>query len=673
MRLEELNVPKNKIEILRKKGISTVESLLYSEPKKYLYFNEIYSLELTPKLREKIDNRIPVAIVGTCERVENVFKNNKSLIKIRIKEKQTEKTLFINIIGEYKKLNYYRAFIELEVIVGGCLQYSPEYHSFSMLNPVLFSGNIAKNNRIIPVYRKYAGISEDYYRELIIKAIQTKGDLDYIPQWVIQKYGLLPYKNAVLSLHQPTCEEDITNARKRIVFDDLLYFASNLEEVSKNTRKESPYEIKKTVYLEDMIKSLPFQLTNGQRNAITDMVNKAKNGEKISALVQGDVGSGKTIVALSLMLALAENGYQAVLMAPTAVLARQHYLELREKTEKYGFKSVLLTNELKPSEKKKVLAQIKEGECQFIVGTHSCISASVEYKNLAITITDEEHKFGVLQRQALIEKSGQGVHSVIMSGTPIPRTLANTLYGNSTEVYSMELPGNRKPIQTAICSSDNTIFNFLLKEIGKGRQCYVVCPLIDKADEESKMSGVSSIEETAIKYKNFFECRGIKVAVVTGKTTKEEQANILEAFKKNETHILMATTVIEVGVNVPNATVMVITGAERFGLATLHQLRGRVGRGEYQSYCILQRTPEAKESANLEILCKETDGLEIAKADLKHRGSGNIIGNEQSGNNKYIDLMLTYPKMFEVIKKIARELCKNNTGKDIIEIYEQYY
>lgn len=673
MQLEAIKVPPKKVNIFKSKGINTVEELLYCMPKRYLCFNKTYALSLTPELTGHMMNKVPVAVVGKCIMVDTVYKNGRSLIKIRVEDKETGNILYINIIGEYHMLRYYRSMVEREVIVGGVLQYSEEYKSYSMLNPALISMDVEENKRIIPVYRKFKGISDEYYKNIVEEALREKGTLDYVPQTVLEKYNLFSYEKTIHTIHHPKAEKEIEKARQRIVFDDMLYFTCKLEEQEKSNAVETPYVLKRTSICKDMISALPFELTNGQKNAIHSMTKLASEGKRVSSLVQGDVGSGKTMVAFSMMVLMAENGYQSVLMAPTAVLARQHYLELKEKTEKYGFKAVLLTNELKTSEKKKVLEEIKSGEAQFVVGTHSCIGKSVEYKNLALTVTDEEHKFGVLQREALVKKAGEGVHNVIMSGTPIPRTLANTLYGNATEVYSMELPGNRKPIQTAVCSTDKPVFDWMLKEIKKGHQCYVVCPLIDKAEDGSKMDGIASIEDSYEKYNKFFSQYGIKTAVVTGKTTKEEQGQILSEFKDNKTQILMATTVIEVGVNVPNATVMVITGAERFGLATLHQLRGRVGRGSDQSYCILQKTPGFTGSENLDVLCRETDGLEIAKADLKHRGTGNLLGFEQSGQNKYIQLMLQYPNMYAEVKKVAKSLCQNHTGKDIIKIYEEMY
>lgn len=672
MLLETTGLPQKKLNILAQRGIFTTEQLLYTAPRKYFFFDKAYPLDIKTTQQAR-GEKTPIAIVGTVTYVDNVYKNGKSLIKLRIKDEITDSLLFVNIIGMYAMLRYYESLLNRRVIVGGILQYSEEYKSFSMLNPTLLSPDVEKNLRIIPKYRKFKGISEEYYEQTIHNLISTESELDYIPKDIVNHYHLLSRKEAITALHRPSDKKSTDQAKKRIIFDDMVYFTCKLEEQSKNNCSKSSYIIKNIDKMQQLIQSLSFTLTKGQNDTITSMCEKAHRGERVSALIQGDVGSGKTIVAFSFMVAMAENGYQSVLMAPTLVLAKQHYLELCERTSSMGFKTVLLSNEIKVAERRKVIASIEAGEVDFIIGTQSCISKKVVYKNLGLTVTDEEHKFGVLQREAIIEKSNNGVHNVIMSGTPIPRTLATTLYGNSTDVYSMELPSNRKPIQTAVCTQDKPVFEWMIREIKKGRQCYVVCPLIDTGEEGSVMEGISSVEDTAKKYQKYFTPLGIRIGVITGRTSKQEQGVIMQAFKDNKTQILLATTVIEVGVNNPNATVIVITGAERFGLATLHQLRGRVGRGEHQSYCILQKTSSDKDSVNLDVLCKHADGLEIAKADLANRGSGNLIGVEQSGTNQYIDLMLSYPNMYEEVKKIAKQLCETNTGKDIIRIYEEYY
>ncbi len=382
---------------------------------------------------------------------------------------------------------------------------------------------------------------------------------------------------------------------------------------------------------------------------------------------------GKTIVAMCLMLLMAENGYQSVLVAPTVILARQHFNELSRYADSLGFSTAFLSSDMTSSEKKRVIAEIKEKKHHLIVGTHSCFSKDVLYPSLGLVITDEEHKFGVVQRESVRKRSDHGVHTITMSATPIPRTIACSIYGDNIEVFTIkQMPNGRKPVKTAICVSDKPVFSFMEKELVKGHQAYVVCPLIEEAEEDTKMSGIASVEDVTDRYREHFEPLGYGIGVITGKTPKEEQARIKEKFSKNQIQILIATTVIEVGINVPNATVIVISSAERFGLATLHQLRGRVGRGDKQSYCILQKTNEAVSSENLHILEGETDGFEIAKADLKNRGSGNVLGLEQSGKNRFIDLIIQYPNLYKRVKEIAKSLPRNERTA-FIDTYEEYY
>lgn len=673
--LSKYGLNKNQIESLNRKGVGSIDALLATHPIKYYYFDNPYPLYPTDELLRKISEKEPVAVIGTCTDVEYEFNRQKkmSLTKIRVKEPIADRLLFINIIGQYKMTPYYQSLIGKRVIVGGHLQYSDEYHSFSMMSPIVFTDEIEKFNRIVAKHRKYRGITDEYLETLIHKSTEELSDIDYVPYELISQYGLSTHREACRCLHFPKNMDEIEKAEKRFVFDDLFYFSCKLAEQDKLSM-DSPNSVSSRKNLDELMKFLPYELTDGQKKAINDMYHTASEGKRISALIQGDVGSGKTIVAIAMMLNMAENGYQSVLMAPTTVLASQHYKEISQKAEAFGFKACLLSNELKAAEKKKNLEGIKNGEYQLIVGTHACIVKDVIFDNLALTITDEEHRFGVVQRDALVNKGAAGVHNIIMSGTPIPRTLANTLYGNNCQVYSMELPAGRKPIKTEIFSSDKEIFELLKREIAYGRQGYIVAPLIEDAEDGTKLEGVASVEQIATKYAKFFNPLGISTAVITGKTPKDEQAEIIRCYANNEIKILIATTVIEVGINVPNATVMVITGAERFGLATLHQLRGRVGRGEYQSYCILQKSPAAATDAhNMSILCSTNDGLEIAKADLLNRGTGNIVGIEQSGRNKFIDLMLTYPNMYSKIRAKAEEVCKTNTGKHYIQIYEELY
>ena len=674
MQLSEIGYTGKKAEKLIKKGIYTGDALLYTMPRKFLYFNKTYPLEYKGETYNRIQDKEAIAIKGTVVKVVEEYKSNlnRSLIKIRVQDEASDKLLFINFLGFHHMKAFFENCLEKKVIVGGKLEYNEQFGSFSMMNPTVFSPEINKYQRILPIYSKYKGISEEYYTNSIDQGIKLL-DNDYLPERIIRRYGLLSRGEAIRAIHHPLTSDAIKRAKQRIIFDSLLYFALSLENKNDAVKGESKYRITKTDITNKFISELPYTLTEGQDISIKDMINTSHRGSKISALVQGDVGSGKTIVAMSMMFAMAENGYQSVLMAPTTVLARQHYEDFKEKGDKYGFTVCLLSNELSKKEKDTLIERISLGEIQMVIGTHSCISEGVKYHNLALVVTDEEHKFGTAQREELIKKASEGTHVITMSGTPIPRTLANTLYGNDTKVYSLKLPAERKPIQTAICSSDKPVFDWMEKEMKEGHQCYVVCPLIEEGEEDSTMAGISSIEVTSKKYMDYFNPKGYKCGVITGKTSKEEQTAIMQSFIEGKTHILIATTVIEVGVNNPNATVMVITGAERFGLSTLHQLRGRVGRGKIKSYCILQKTPGFEGGSNLEILCKETDGLAIAKEDLKNRGPGNIIGMEQSGKNNYIDLMLQYPNMYERIKTIAKDMHNSSISKEFMDKYEEKY
>ena len=336
--------------------------------------------------------------------------------------------------------------------------------------------------------------------------------------------------------------------------------------------------------------------------------------------------------------------------------------------EMVGVKVVFLTSDIKGKKKKETLEMIRSGEAQVIIGTHSIFSSDVEYKNLALIITDEEHKFGVVHRDSFREKALEGFHQITMSATPIPKSIAATLYDDTMDIISIkDKPANRIPVQTAVCQKDITALKFMEQQISQGRQCYVVCPAIEKNDKAEKMASITEKEEV---YRRYLESKGMSLAVVTGKLKTAEKQQIMEDFTSGKIDVLMATTVIEVGINVPNATVMVITGAERFGFSTLHQLRGRVGRGEYKSYCILQ-TIEPNEK--LQFMCDTTDGFKIAEKDLELRGPGSMFGERQSGDNYYVSLMLANQELFKKLKETAKKLCKDATGRDIIRRYEEIF
>lgn len=469
-------------------------------------------------------------------------------------------------------------------------------------------------------------------------------------------------ENGMISINKLAEYFHVSNYRLNI--DDLLYFALQLEEKKRNLPAGSVYGIHSLAITTKIIKNLPFQLTKDQKSAYEELVNRIRSGKRLNALIQGDVGCGKTILAFLLMFVMADNGFQSVLLAPTQVLASQHYNELKEMAAQYNIDVVYIANGLKKKEREAILKSIEDGSALMIVGTHSVLSKEVKFHDLGLSITDEEHRFGVLQREEITTKAKAGMHTVTMSATPIPRSLSDVLL-STTEVFNIQsMPNGRKPIQTAICASQNTIFQFIKKEIEKGHQAYVVCPLIE--DKQGVMEGILSVEQTYTEYANIFGKNA--VAVLNGKMNEDETEKVIRSFKNGEIKILVSTTVVEVGVNVSNATVIVINNAERFGLASLHQLRGRVGRGNSQGYCILNSVH--KNNKRLLALCKYKNGFQIAESDYALRGSGNILGTEQSGSNYYVELSMKYPDLFSELQKYAKKYMDTGEAEMIVKTYQ---
>lgn len=431
-------------------------------------------------------------------------------------------------------------------------------------------------------------------------------------------------------------------------------FNFKLKQNNQDVDKETHIEINNLIKAKELMDNLPFELTDGQRLALRNLAIKMKSKKKVNALVQGDVGCGKTLVAILLMVSVSENGYQSCIVAPTNILAKQHYQEIKERVEPLGFRVGFLSSELKKREQNTILKQIKNGELDMIVGTHSLMSEKVEFNNLGLAIIDEEHRFGVEQREML---NKEGVHKVSMSATPIPRSLALSMYGDNVDVETIKsLPKGRQDIITDIIPTDKNqeVYNKILEELKIGRQAYIVCPLITKSESE-KLEGVANIEEEYEVATKFFEKHGYKVGVATGNLGDDEINDVLNGFRAKEYDVLIATTIIEVGVNVPNATVIAIKNAERFGFAQLHQLRGRVGRGCHKSYCYLMTDKGDK----FNIFKKTRDGFKIAEEDLILRGAGSFLGTQQSGDNKFLMLMIAHPKLNESIKKDVDEIFKD--------------
>lgn len=554
------------------------------------------------------------------------------------------------------------------LIVGGFITYNEEFHSFSVLNPPVLSWDIEKYNTYYVQQGQIKYFTTEEYQNFLDKALQSISSFDIMPSDLLKKADLPSFLESARMMHHPASWKDVVTAKKRAVFDDLMYLAVKLQVNRKDSDSENgvvlPDASMQTKYLE----SLPYRLTNGQADAIHSVTSQMQQGKRVNCLIQGDVGTGKTCVAFAALLHAASNGYQAALAVPYTTLAWQHYRDLSEIANQFHLRIAFLTSETKAAEKRKMLAGIQSGEISLIVGTHSIFAEPVVYQNLGLIVIDEEHKFGVVHRGNFMDKGVSGCHKITMSATPIPKSLADTIYGEDSGMITItDKPAERLPVKTAITQDDGKAARHMIAEIKKGHQAYIVCPAIDKNDRAAQ---AYSIEEKERIYREYFDSEHITMAVLTGKMKAAEKTTLMQDFADGKIDVLMATTVIEVGMNVPNATVITITGADRFGFSTLHQLRGRVGRGKDQAYCILQtEAPNEK----LEFLRSTTDGFLIAEKDLELRGPGTLFGERQTGSNYFIDLMLAYPNMFRWIKNAALELCKTQTGKDIIRRYEELF
>ena len=640
MNLEELGLKKAEITKLNNKGFYSVEDIQMFFPRTYYDFSEARAL--SPELNETF-----CAVVGNLEKVSTQKTNKTLMLKAAVRDNKTNRKLNVMWIGSYYLKEIISNWENETVIVCGKLTYSEEYHSFHMNNPVVFSRDIEKNLKIYPVYTKMEKISEEWMDKMIKRALEHKVE-DTMPLDILTRRKLPSMPEAVFSMHYPKNFKQLENAQKRIIFNTLYDFACSIEKRNLSTSKGSVYNIRSIELVNKYALMLPFKLTKSQKDAFNEMRDMAADGRRVNALIQGDVGSGKTALAFLMMFAMAGSGYQSVLMAPTEILAHQHYEELKKYAEPLGVEVSYLCGSLKKKEKEEVLKKIASGETRLIVGTHSAASENVIYKDLALSVVDEEHRFGVGIEDALFSKSDKGMHTISMSATPIPRTITDVIFSGTTKVYDLERPAGRQEVQTTIFNNDAGIFKFIEKEVSSGRQAYVICPLVEKNAESNALS----VEDTYAMYNKYFEAKGITVSYVTGKTKAKEQQEILESFVNNEIKILIATTVIEVGVNNPNVSTIVINNAERFGIAQLHQLRGRVGRGAYKGYCILKSTDT--ENERLKLLCSTTNGFELAEQDAKLRGPGDILGERQSGESKELELVLKFPNMYRIAQKEAK-------------------
>ena len=548
---------------------------------------------------------------------------------------------------------------------------------FQLINPEykLFSGQQkVSENEILPIYSSNKNITQNSLRKLVEKFLVNF--LNYfeenIPNKLIKEYRIMERKRAIKNIHYPISMKEIEEAKRRFAIEELLILELGILKnrfIIENSNSKN-YEVEgKKEKVREFLSQLTFNLTNAQKKVIKEIYDEISNGKIVNRLIQGDVGSGKTVVAIVMLIYMAENGYQGALMAPTEILANQHYLGIKERLEKIGLRVELLTSSIKGKKKNEILEGIANGDIDIVIGTHSLIEDNVVFKKLGLIVIDEQHRFGVNQRNKLREKGFLG-NLLVMSATPIPRSLALSIYGDLDLSIIDELPPGRTPIRTKWIANDEDLekmYDFIYKKVNAGNQAYFVAPLIETSDKMALKSVDKVSEEIERKFSNK------KIGIIHGKMKAKEKDDVMLKFKNKEYDILIATTVIEVGIDVPASTIMTIYNAERFGLSALHQLRGRVGRGSKQSYCFLISNSITENSKQRLSIMEETeDGFRIAEEDLKLRNSGEIFGLRQSGFSdlKFIDIIYDV-KTIKLVRDECIKYLKEHKG-EIENVYLKY-
>ncbi len=620
--IEVKGIGKKTETLFAKLGVYTIGDILLYFPRTYLTYPKMIEKEelYQANLNEKIALRITVT--------HKAVSNNRAKIPFTILKENN------NLEFIWFHMNY----ISNMLIPGKqyCFygKINKTKDGFKMEQPVIYTLEEYKKiqHKWMPVYNLTAGITNN----LIIKTLEQILSYDivkeeHLPEELLQKYELCGYFDAIKEMHFPNNLETLSHARRRFVFEEFFRFIYHMRILKNNHKKQvSPFQIIDEGFVQTCMNKLSYELTEAQKRSIKEIMKDIESGDVMQRLLQGDVGSGKTIVAFLVMALVSKNCYQSAIMVPTEVLARQHYETFLGLIEEFhlDIPVILLTGSLTEKEKSKLREKIELEPNAIIVGTHALIQDKVNYKNLALVITDEQHRFGVMQREVLVEK-GNLPHILVMSATPIPRSLAIILYGDMDISVIDEVPKKRLPIKNCVVNTKYRpkAYQFIIDEIMKGHQAYIICPLVE---ETENYEGENVIDYTK-RLKQVFPTE-IKVSFLHGKMKNEQKNTIMEEFFQNKIQVLVSTTVVEVGVNVPNATVMLIENAEKFGLAQLHQLRGRVGRGNAQSYCIMMNHSMSKHAKRrLEILNASNDGFFIASEDLKLRGPGDFFGIRQSG------------------------------------------
>lgn len=598
--------------VLKSKGIDTVGALLRFYPRDYIDWTDITEIAKAP-LFENVCIKAKVISVEASQKKSGIV-----LYSIVCEDASAQMTVVLfnqKYLAESMRVG--REYLFYGKLTGGFL-------FRQMSSPKIVPAN---NNGIEPIYKASKSMTSKQIKNLIKIAIKEVKLAEAIPEEIRLRNNLCSIDYAIENIHFPSCKEAFLNAQKRLVFEELFVLRTGLALLKSHSGRTSGYVIERG-YLADFKELLPFDMTFAQERVIKECMRDMFSGKVMNRLVQGDVGSGKTVIAAALMYSSAKNGFQSAMMAPTEILAIQHYKTLLSLTENTGIRCGLLTSNTKKKEKDAIKSALKNGEIDVIVGTHALLNGDVEFKKLGLVVTDEQHRFGVNQRGTLSSK-GQNPHTLVMSATPIPGTLALILYGDLDISIVDEYPAGRQKIDTYLVDSSyrERIYKYIKKFLDEGRQAYIVCPLLDEGEEID----ITSAKEHYVNLKdgNF---KNYSVGLLHGKMTSKEKETVMKQFSQGDIQLLVATTVIEVGIDVANAVIMVIENAERFGLSQLHQLRGRVGRGKLKSNCILITDNTSEETLQrLEVIKNTTDGFLIADKDLALRGPGNFLGSRQHG------------------------------------------
>ena len=611
----------NRVESLNKLGIFTLKDLI-------TYYPRDYEDRSNPKkiidCEDGEDALIEAIIVSRI--VELKIRKNMVMYKLTVRDE----TGVCNITW------FNQPYLKKQFIYGEKYNFFGKVHKkgskLEMNSPVFDSVNTNKHTgKIVPIYPTTYSLPQNTLRKIIENALtQIEDDLEEnMPEYILKRFNLLDINKSIKKIHLPENFDEFKLARRRLVFEELLVMQLALLNLKGNWKKEQKgIKYSSEIKMSEVINELPFKLTRAQLKVLEEIDYDMESEKSMNRLLQGDVGSGKTIVSIIAAYKAVKSGYQVAIMAPTSILATQHLESFSNMLEKYGIKCELLISSVTKKRKEEILEKLQNGDIDILIGTHAILEENVVFKNLGLVVTDEQHRFGVRQRSKIVAK-GTNPDVLVMTATPIPRTLALILYGDLDISIIDELPPNRKEIETyAVTKSmGERVNNFIRKQIQDGRQAYIVCPLVEE-NEEIK---AESVEEVYEKYSTEVFC-DLKVEYMHGKMRPKEKDEIMQRFKDGEIDILISTTVIEVGVNVPNSSIMLVENAERFGLAQLHQLRGRVGRGEYQSYCILKYDSNSEVARKrMKIMQQTTDGFIIAEKDLELRGSGEFFGTKQHG------------------------------------------